>query len=319
MKFNKFLTLLTIPFISSCSINHGPAFYSRTIPYVFNAFVDILLYEGSNQNLDDLEDMMTSLDILTDNYKSRPKNNVYTINNSSDDVLVDSSLYDLIKKAKEVKNLGATYFNPLLGSLNKKWKEALEKSEVLDSEVINTELEKINNSSIELKDNYYVYKSGDAEIDLGGIAKGYATDLAYDYLKKAGINKYMINTGRSSVLLGESNESDGYFRVNFEEYPNIKFRAKNCFISTSGNAVQGKEIGGVKYSHIINPITGSAINNYDCVVVLSNVGYLGDALSTSMMFNTIDEIKEIETNQKVKCIVIKDSQIQYINSWIEVI
>ena len=54
--------------------------------------------------------------------------------------------------------------------------------------------------------------------------------------------------------------------------------------------------------------------NYDSVIVISDEGYLGDALSTSMMMNTLDEIKEIETSQNVKTIVIKDGQILYSHS-----
>ena len=93
---------------------------------------------------------------------------------------------------------------------------------------------------------------------------------------------------------------------------------KNCVISTSGSSEQGKTIEGVKYSHIINPITGNAVNNYDSIIVVSEDGYLGDALSTSMMFNTIEEIKAIEQTQNVKVIVIKDHQLLYRNEDLQV-
>ena len=69
------------------------------------------------------------------------------------------------------------------------------------------------------------------------------------------------------------------------------------------------EIDGVTYSHIINPFTGSAINKNDAVIVINDKGYLGDALSTSMMLSTIDEIVALEESLKVKTIVIKDNKI----------
>ena len=45
---------------------------------------------------------------------------------------------------------------------------------------------------------------------------------------------------------------------------------------------------------------------------------LGDALSTSMMMCTVSEIQELETNNNVQAIAIKNGQIVYKNSSLEV-
>ena len=57
----------------------------------------------------------------------------------------------------------------------------------------------------------------------------------------------------------------------------------------------------------------------DAVIVILNpsIGYLGDALSTSMMMNTVDEIKQIEIATNAKTIVVKDGEIVYRNPGIE--
>ena len=78
------------------------------------------------------------------------------------------------------------------------------------------------------------------------------------------------------------------------------------------------EIGGVTYSHIINPYTGNAINNYDAVLVVGDCGYLIDVLSTSMMFNTLDEIKAIEESLSVKTILIKNNKVVYSHPELEI-
>ena len=78
------------------------------------------------------------------------------------------------------------------------------------------------------------------------------------------------------------------------------------------------KIGDTTYSHIINPNDGSAINLNDAVVVISDNGALGDALSTSMMNNTMDEIKAIETKCNVQAIVIRNNEVIYQNPGIEV-
>ena len=93
---------------------------------------------------------------------------------------------------------------------------------------------------------------------------------------------------------------------------NIVFSA--CFRSeflVISRAEQGVTINGVRYSHIVNPKTGSAVTNYDEVIVINDNGTYGDAFSTSMMFNTIEEIKQLEEKLNLKTIVIKDQQIIY--------
>ena len=111
---------------------------------------------------------------------------------------------------------------------------------------------------------------------------------------------------------------DGLFSIGLKDVKNAYLKLKNCFVSTSSISEQGVTIDGVKYSHIINPVTGSAINTNDAVVVITDDGYLGDALSTSMMMNSVEEIKNIENEQNVKAIVINDGKITYKNNDIEV-
>ncbi|MBO4682918.1 MAG: FAD:protein FMN transferase [Bacilli bacterium] len=273
------------------------------------------LYEGEQSNLDDIKDIFLYYDKVSDNYKNRDGITITKI--GRDPITVEPQLYDLLKTSVEVKDSGATYFNPLVGRLSKKWKESLEKNEVLSDEIITAELDIINHSSLHFEDNNTVYKTGDAEIDLGGIVKGYALDKVSDYLKSQNIEKYLINAGFSSILLGKKDTDDGYFTVKISDLNNTYIKLKDCFVSTSSKSVQGVKIGDVTYSHIINPINGSAINMNDAVIVVSSSGALGDALSTSMMMNTVEEIKSIETSQNVQCIVVKDKQVIYCNEGLE--
>ncbi|MBO4286079.1 MAG: FAD:protein FMN transferase [Bacilli bacterium] len=273
------------------------------------------LYEGEQSNLDDIKDIFLYYDKVSDNYKNRDGITITKI--GRDPITVEPQLYDLLKTSVEVKDSGATYFNPLVGRLSKKWKESLEKNEVLSDEIITAELDIINHSSLHFEDNNTVYKTGDAEIDLGGIVKGYALDKVSDYLKSQNIEKYLINAGFSSILLGKKDTDDGYFTVKISDLNNTYIKLKDCVVSTSSKSVQGVKIGDVTYSHIINPINGSAINMNDAVIVVSSSGALGDALSTSMMMNTVEEIKSIETSQNVQCIVVKDKQVIYCNEGLE--
>ena len=125
-----------------------------------------------------INDMYSIYDKLSDNYQNRDTNNVYTINHTNDDVTISEELYNLLKTSFDVTKEGATYFNPLCGSLAKRWKEALKNKQILDETIKNEELLKMQNTTLTFKENNVVQRLGDAEIDLGGIAKGYVLDRA---------------------------------------------------------------------------------------------------------------------------------------------
>ena len=134
------------------------------------------------------------------------------------------------------------------------------------------------------------------------------------------MNHYLLNAGNSSILLGEKNNNDGYFTVGINEkiLPNSYLKLKGCFVSTSSIAEQGVKIGDKTYSHIIDPTSGSALNKQEAVIVISSSGYKGDALSTSLVNNTIEEIQEIEQLENIKVIVINNKTITYKSDSIEV-
>ena len=315
MKNNRVLAGFLIVLLTSCSSNANPI---KSKIFCFDTYVGITLYDGKKNNAIDIEGIINKYDQLSDNYHARDVNNVYTINNTNDPVQVDEDLYKMIQKSIEVKGEGADYYNPLCGSLSKKWKDALAENVVLYEGTISIELAKIATSDLSFLDNYSIKRNGEAEIDLGGIAKGYTLDVVKTYLNDNNLKQYLIDGGSSSILLGEKNTKDGLFSVGLKDLKNAYIKVKNCFVSRSGISEQFVEIDGVKYTHIVNPLNGKANHQYDSVIVITDSGYYGDALSTSMMMNTIDEIKEIEEKYGVKTIVVKDNKITYQNPSLEV-
>ena len=312
---SKYCLLLLPILLASCSKSVKPL---ENKIFCFDTMINVKLYEGEQNDVNELTNLFSEYSKLSDNYQSADITNVYTLNHTNEEVTVDKKLYDLLKCSVDVQNEGANYFNPLCGSLSKKWKESLKNQQILAENVKNEELSKISASSLVFKDENKIQRLGEAEIDLGGIAKGYVLDRAKDYLENKGLKSYLIDGGSSSILLGEKQSKDGYFSVGIKDLSNSYLKLKNCFVSSSSISEQGVVIDNVTYSHIINPVNGSAINENDAVIVVSDTGYYGDAMSTSLMMNTVEEIKAIEAEHNVKTIVIKNGQIAYRNEGLEV-
>ena len=304
------LPLLIIPLTSCQKELKRNSFY-------FDTYTETKLFEGDYVDLDNIDKIFTKIDKLTDNFEPRDLNNVYTINNSNENVQVEPELYEVLKASFCSCLDPLNYYNPFIGSLSKKWKNSLENKAILDSETINLELEKMSSSSLTFLEENTVKKVGSAEIDLGAVAKGYSLDKVKQYLDSKNYTKYLIDAGSSSLLLGEKNGGKS-FKLKISNLDDTYLMLKNCFVSTSSYDRQAVEIDGVNYSHIINPKTGSAINENDAVIVISNKGYLGDILSTAFINESLDSIKELEKHYEVKTIVIKNKQIIYKNEAIEV-
>ena len=309
------LSLLLLPLISLVSCSSGKEISRKS--FYFDTYTETRLYEGKESNLNDINQIFSKIDKLTDNFDERNINNIYTINKTNENVVVEPELYDILSLSFSTSLSSLNYFNPLCGSLSKKWKESLNTKQVLSETVINEELEKMTNTHLELLDNNTVQRTGESEIDLGAVAKGYALDKAKEYLDAQSIKKYLVDAGSSSILLGEK-EGGKNFNIKVSNLANSYFELKNCFISTSSLTRQVVEIEGQKYSHIVNPTTGSAINVHEAVIVISDVGYIGDILSTDFVNESLDSIKQLEQQFSVKTIVIDNNQISYKTEGIEV-
>ena len=304
------LPLIIVP-LSSCQKE------IKRNSFYFDTYTETRLYEGSTEDLSEINKIFSKIDKLTDNFRERDLNNVYKINNSTESVQVEPELYEVLRASFCDCLDPLNYYNPLIGSLSKKWKNSLENKAILDQETINLELNKMATTSVQFLEENNVKKIGEAEIDLGAVAKGYALDKVKQYLDSKNYTKYLVDAGSSSILLGEKNGGKD-FKIKVSNLDNTYLKLKNCFISTSSYDKQAVEIDGVNYSHIINPVNGSAINENDAVIVISDKGYLGDILSTAFINESIDSIKELEKHFEVKTIVIKDKTIAYKNEGIEV-
>ena len=176
---NKLLTFIfIIPLLTSCSNN-----IKKDGFFAFDTRINVSIENASEDNLNCIKEICLYLDKLSDNYQARDINNVYSLNQSNDDIKVDKDLYDLLRSAYEVNSKGATNFNLMCGSLAKLWKNNIENSQIPDILDIQNELNKIQNSLLIFKDDNVIQRVGEAEIDLGGYVKGYALDKIKDYLK----------------------------------------------------------------------------------------------------------------------------------------
>lgn len=125
------------------------------------------------------------------------------------------------------------------------------------------------------------------KLDLGGIAKGYASDEAVKVLRRLGCPVALV-AGSGDVVVGDPPPGrDGWSIAVAPLDPGEKSPARtlslhNAAVSTSGDAARFVEIGGRRYSHIVDPKTGLGVVDRCSVTVVAPDGATADALDTAV-------------------------------------
>jgi thiamine biosynthesis lipoprotein len=123
------------------------------------------------------------------------------------------------------------------------------------------------------------------KLDLGAIGKGYADDCAQQTLKRFGITSALVEAGGDMVVSAPPPGQDGWkIEVSNagEGAHSPVLRFANVAISTSGDTEQFVEIGGRRYSHVVDPRTGQALTDRYEVTVIAPNGLTSDSLSTAI-------------------------------------
>jgi thiamine biosynthesis lipoprotein len=155
-------------------------------------------------------------------------------------------------------------------------------------------------------------------LDLGGIAKGYAADLAFGTLKRYGITAGIVAVGGEIRTFGlrpdgkqwnvgiknprQSNEKDDIIGT---------IRLSNKTISTSGDYERYFIADGERFHHILNPKTGYPASLSRSVSIITEKGVFTDGFSTAIFVlgaeKGLEAIREINRDFEMDAIIIDNN------------
>lgn len=116
-------------------------------------------------------------------------------------------------------------------------------------------------------------------IDLSGIAKGYAVDLAIQVLKSFGMVSGRINAGGDMRVFGENKQS---IHVRLPDAParSIRLTELACgAVATSAGYYASRSYKGEQVTPLVNPLTRTACKVGCSVTVLAEACMIADALT----------------------------------------
>ena len=337
--------LILISFCS-CNTEQGEQKLQKfSVTYIeyFDTASTIVGYEETEEEFDVIcefiEKELKTYNNLYDIYKSYESvNNVRTINLNAgkEPVKVDTRIIDLLDYCKEIYTITDGTVNVAMGSVLSIWHDyrtwginspataELPPMERLKDSAKHTNIEKVvidrENSTVFLSDSEML-------LDVGAVAKGYATECIAKALKEKGVDNYALNIGGNIRTIGTKGDGTPWSAAvtnpdkTSEEPYLMSVCLKDQVFVTSGSYERFYTVKGVNYHHIINPETLMPENTFSSVSILANDSGLADALSTAVFNMTYEEGKKlIESLEGVEAMwVTAENELLYSNGFKDII
>lgn len=195
--------------------------------------------------------------------------------------------YDVVKTSIEISKLTEGTFDITVQPLLDLWRRAEQENKVPQQKEIYKIKEAVDIGHIRLlPGNYMQILHPLAKINVGGIAKGYATDAAARIFRDNGFMNFFIDAG-GDLYVGGHNCKKRPWRIGIRDPRNKSsilkiIEVSDAAIATSGDYERYYEIQGNRWSHIINPITGYPSKVAASATVVAPEAIVADALATAL-------------------------------------
>ena len=258
-----------------------------------------LFEDSSNKLYDKIFTELHRLENLMSN--TIPTSEISRINQNAgfEPVKISTETFEVLSCALEIAKLSDGAFEPTIGNLVELWNiNAIINDEtgsilpqIPSQKEIENALSKTDFNQLVLdKENQTAFlEDSEMELDVGGIAKGYATDCIVSILKEEKISSALIDLGGNIFAYGYKNPKEKtLWRIGIKNPLNPTgspieiIQCENSSIVTSGVYERFFEYNGEVFHHLLSSKSGFPENNdLLSVSIICNNSMLCDALSTA--------------------------------------
>lgn len=238
--------------------------------------------EAAFRRIGELDDMMTDYD---------PRSELMRLCQQppGTPVRVSQDLFQVLQQAQVISMKSGGAFDITVGPLVRLWRDARKTHTLPSPSAIAAAKKVVGYDKIRLdpQTQTVTLAAAGMKLDLGGIAKGLAADDALAVLRARGIRRAMV-AASGDIAVGDPPPGHAGWAIgiqSIDQPPGGLTRSvllKNAGISTSGDTEQYVEIGGQRYSHIVDPKTGTGLTERIGVTIVAPNGTLSDSLATAV-------------------------------------
>jgi len=235
-------------------------------------------------------------------------------------VPVGEDLFTVLQKAEELSKTSDGAFDVTVGPVVQLWRHARRTQQLPEKDELAAAMAKVGYRNVQLDAKARTVKllKPGMQLDLGGIAKGYAADAALRLLReKFGIKAALV-AAAGDITCGDPPPDKDAWTVDIAPIAKGQkprsLKLANAAVSTSGDLEQFVEIGGVRYSHIVDPKTGLGITGRRSVTVIAKHGVTADSMTKAVMLmpreKALDLVERTPGAAAYTVIVGKDGKLE---------
>jgi thiamine biosynthesis lipoprotein len=232
-------------------------------------------------------------------------------------------LVNVLKRAEHWRRLTHGAFDVRAGALGELWAHAEQTQQLPSDEQLRHVTAVLRNALWTIDNEGNVTRHDSLPISLDGLGKGYILDAVCNVVAKQfpEVGKFTVNIGGDLRKVG-----DGPLAVDVTNPADSSEGALPLFsveltgdagFTTSGGYRRFYQIGGRKYSHILDPRTGMPARESLSASVLAPTAMDADALSTALcVLSHTDGLQLIESLDGVDCAILSpDGQLVVSREW----
>lgn len=144
------------------------------------------------------------------------------------------------------------------------------------------------------------------QLDLNGLAEGYAAEQIAALLKRQGITNALINVGGDVLALGQADERPWRVGISSPEHKTlagVELRGHEALFS-SGNYNKFREREGERWGHVLDPRNGRPAHGVAAVSVIHADAVVADVAATSLMIAGAHEREALARSLGVSCVLL---------------
>jgi thiamine biosynthesis lipoprotein len=196
--------------------------------------------------------------------------------------------FRVLQKAEAMAKASDGTFDITVGPMVQLWRLARRTQQLPDAEALKVAKAKVGWQKVQLdpaKKTVRLLTPG-MQLDLGGIGKGFAADEALSLLRdKLGLRRVLV-AAAGDITCGDPPPGREAWSVDIapivKGQPPRTLCLANRSVSTSGDLEQFVVIGGVRYSHVLDPRTGIGLTGQRSATVIAKNGTLADSLTKAV-------------------------------------
>lgn len=294
---------------------------------LMDTFVQVSIYD-QDKPADVLEEIMqrtfdriSEIDGITNIYNDSSLISKVNRDAGETEVEIDTVLLQLIKASADISILTGGAYDITVQSVERLWNFTPDHYRIPGDELLSEYLQWVNPANVVVNNNCVKFASKFVQIDLGGIAKGYAVDEAIRVLVENGVTDAMVNAGGDLRTIC-SNLTRGKRRVWIKHPRNPEalfgfFRMDDGCVATSGDYERFFIVDSVRYHHILDSKTGQPANNCMSATVQAESAMMADALATAVfVLGPKDGMELIERLPNTEGVILfeKEGKISFVVS-----